>query len=92
MFQSATAFNQDIGNWNTSNVVAMSNTFHSADAFNQDLSGWCVPNIGSEPSNFTGANSTWRNDANKQPKWGTCPAPQVTLTDSDADNLSLIHI
>ena len=28
-------------------------------------------------------------DANKQPKWGTCPAPQVTLTDTDADNYVL---
>ena len=33
--------------------------------------------------------ATWRGDANKQPKWGTCPAPQVTLTDSDADNYVL---
>ena len=35
------------------------------------------------------ANATWRNDASKQPQWGTCPAPQVTLTDSDADNYIL---
>ena len=64
--------------------------FNTATAFNQDVSGWCVPNIGSEPSNFnTNANATWRGDANKQPQWGTCPAPQVTLTDSDADNYIL---
>ena len=49
-----------------------------------------MPNIGSEPSNFnTNANATWRGDANKQPQWGTCPAPQVTLTDTDADNYVL---
>ena len=90
MFQSTNAFNQDIGNWNTSNVTDMGDMFNTAAQFNQDVSGWCVPNIGSEPSNFnTNANATWRGDANKQPKWGTCPAPQVTLTDTDADNYVL---
>ena len=64
--------------------------FGYTGAFNQDVSGWCVPDIGSEPNNFkTNANATWRGDANKQPKCGTCPAPQVTLTDTDADNYVL---
>ena len=67
----------------------MGDMFNTAAQFNQDVSGWCVPNIGSEPSNFkSNANATWRNDANKQPKWGTC-LPQVTLTDTDADNYVL---
>ena len=98
MFKSTNAFNQDIGNWNTSNVTDMIEMFNNASAFNQDLSEWCVPNLtedgrllgSTEPSDFkTGANATWRNDASKQPQWGTCPAPQVTLTDTDADNYIL---
>ena len=37
MFQGATAFNQDIGDWNT---VKMEHMFESAANFNQDIGDW----------------------------------------------------
>jgi surface protein len=77
LFRNASAFNQNIGSWNTAAVNVMDNMFLGASAFNQDLSGWCVQtNFDSEPDNFkTNANSTWANDAAKQPAWDATSCP-----------------
>jgi surface protein len=50
MFFSATKFNQDLNNWNVSNVTNMTDMFNRAAAFNQDISSWNVSNV----TNMTG--------------------------------------
>jgi hypothetical protein len=44
MFQSATAFNQNIGSWNVSNGTNFSAMFSSATSFNQNIGSWNVGN------------------------------------------------
>jgi surface protein len=39
-FYGAAAFNQNIGSWDTSNVITMSSMFRDATAFNWDISAW----------------------------------------------------
>ena len=38
-------FNQDIGNWDTSNVTNMFGMFNGADNFNQDIGNWDTSNV-----------------------------------------------
>jgi surface protein len=45
MFDNASLFNQDIGDWNTGNAILMIYMFAHAHAFNQDISSWDVSNV-----------------------------------------------
>ncbi len=45
MFLNNIHFNQDIGNWNVSNVTDMSYMFYQASNFSQNLRNWNVDNV-----------------------------------------------
>ena len=45
MFIHNNSFNQDIRNWNVSNVRDMEKMFSWATSFNQNISNWCVDEI-----------------------------------------------
>lgn len=65
MFEFTTSFNQDISNWNVSNVTDMSVMFYYAQAFsNQNLSSWNVSKVITHVSFSTG----W-GTGNTEPNW-----------------------
>ncbi|MBN8577856.1 MAG: BspA family leucine-rich repeat surface protein [Cytophagales bacterium] len=45
MFNRATSFNGNIGNWDVSNVVDMTGLFDGATSFNQPIGNWNVGNV-----------------------------------------------
>jgi surface protein len=45
MFYNAKAFDQDISNWDVSNVTDISYMFHDAESFDQDISKWDVSKV-----------------------------------------------
>jgi surface protein len=45
LFRGNQLFNQDIGNWDVSNVNSMNNMFNNAASFNKDIGSWNVSNV-----------------------------------------------
>ena len=55
MFQWKGTFNEDISDWDISQVTNMNMMFSHADSFNGDLSSWNVSNVTDMGSMFSGA-------------------------------------
>ena len=57
LFQGATSFNYDIGNWDVSNVTDMNEMFKGANSFNQNIGNWDTRKVTSMRWMFKGASS-----------------------------------
>ena len=55
MFEDAIAFNQPVGNWNTSHAARMDSMFKNAASFNQTLAGWDISHVEDMSSMFENA-------------------------------------
>ena len=55
MFEGATAFNQNIGGWDTAAVTNMDSMFYGATAFNQNIGDWDTSAVTKMDSMFEGA-------------------------------------
>jgi len=55
MFLNASAFDQNIMNWDVSNATAMNAMFNGASSFNQDISSWDVSSVNNMAAMFMNA-------------------------------------
>jgi hypothetical protein len=69
-FESATSFNQPIGNWDISDCITLGRTFKNATAFNQDIGSWDVGSVLSLAETFNNADGFNNGDTPNTPGGG----------------------
>ena len=71
MFNAVAVFNQDLSNWNVSNVTSMAEMFNGASAFNQNLGAWDVGNVGGMSNMLNGVTLSRENYDSLLVGWST---------------------
>ena len=87
LFLNNASFNDDIGNWDTSNVTAMGAMFKGASDFNRDISKWDVSKVTNMIGIFRGAQA-FNNGGQDLNDWITSQVTSIEYAFNGATNFN----